>query len=51
MLCLPYLFSFAINITRLGKIGNVAINNYKYTKIQEPKTKNITLWNPQHEET
>ena len=25
--------SFAINITRLGKIGNFAMNNYKYTKI------------------
>ena len=25
--------------------------NNKYTEIEKPKTKNITLWNPRHEET
>ena len=34
-----------------NKIGNVAMNNYNYTKISEPKIKNITLWNPRHKET
>ena len=28
------IFSYPINITRLGKIGNVTISNCKYTKLQ-----------------
>ena len=37
--------------TRLGKMGNVAIKNYiQVYKYSRAKTRNITLWNPRHEE-